>query len=156
MCSIPIWNSMDWHGFKPFGHHCVTTKFCCKQTRIIHFPLSWDASIHLFHLFYLLSSMLLMLPLLCYLGNAYKKYCIDFCFHLNDVWTVFCGFLNCDALDEMGSRIDELEHSINDLRAEMGTEGASSPLPPSNAKSDETKPAEGSAWDPQRNVSKLR
>ncbi|KAL3648696.1 hypothetical protein CASFOL_005099 [Castilleja foliolosa] len=27
----------------------------------------------------------------------------------------------------MGNRIDELEHSINDLRAEMGQEGSSSP-----------------------------
>ncbi|CAL5393230.1 unnamed protein product [Camellia sinensis] len=31
------------------------------------------------------------------------------------------------ALDEMGSRIDELEQSINDLRAEMGQEGTPSP-----------------------------
>lgn len=31
------------------------------------------------------------------------------------------------ALDEMGNRIDELEQSINDLRAEMGQDGAPSP-----------------------------
>ncbi|XVE65613.1 hypothetical protein DITRI_Ditri08aG0014400 [Diplodiscus trichospermus] len=31
-------------------------------------------------------------------------------------------FLDFNALDEMGSRIDELEQSINDLRAEMGAE----------------------------------
>ncbi|CAA3011395.1 heat shock factor-binding protein 1-like [Olea europaea var. sylvestris] len=30
-------------------------------------------------------------------------------------------------VDEMGSRIDELEQSINDLRAEMGQEGSPSP-----------------------------
>ncbi|RXH72007.1 hypothetical protein DVH24_025508 [Malus domestica] len=36
-------------------------------------------------------------------------------------------FLDLDALDEMGSRIDELEQSINDLRAEMGVEGSPSP-----------------------------
>ena len=29
-------------------------------------------------------------------------------------------------LDEMGNRIDELEQSINDLRAEMGVEGSPS------------------------------
>lgn len=31
------------------------------------------------------------------------------------------------ALDEMGNRIDELEQSINDLRAEMGQDGSPSP-----------------------------
>ncbi|GMQ09662.1 hypothetical protein CsSME_00052948 [Camellia sinensis var. sinensis] len=36
-------------------------------------------------------------------------------------------FFNYDALDEMGSRIDELEQSINDLRAEMGQERTPSP-----------------------------
>nr|XP_009612679.1 heat shock factor-binding protein-like [Nicotiana tomentosiformis]XP_016491804.1 PREDICTED: heat shock factor-binding protein 1-like [Nicotiana tabacum] len=30
-------------------------------------------------------------------------------------------------IDEMGNRIDELEQSINDLRAEMGQDGAPSP-----------------------------
>jgi hypothetical protein len=30
--------------------------------------------------------------------------------------------LNYIALDEMGSKIDELEQGINDLKAEMGTE----------------------------------
>lgn len=47
----------------------------------------------------------------------------------------------------MGSRIDELEKSINDLRAEMDVEGSPSPLPPEKAKSEEPKPAEGSTWD---------
>uniref|UniRef100_A0A162AB35 Heat shock factor binding protein n=1 Tax=Daucus carota subsp. sativus TaxID=79200 RepID=A0A162AB35_DAUCS len=32
-----------------------------------------------------------------------------------------------EALDEMGTRIDELEQSINDLKAEMGQEGTPSP-----------------------------
>jgi len=32
------------------------------------------------------------------------------------------------ALDEMGSRIDELEQSINDLKAEIGAEGSPSPI----------------------------
>ncbi|KAJ8539808.1 hypothetical protein K7X08_014060 [Anisodus acutangulus] len=31
------------------------------------------------------------------------------------------------ALDEMGNRIDELEQSINDLRGEMGQDGAPTP-----------------------------
>ncbi|WOG97638.1 hypothetical protein DCAR_0416979 [Daucus carota subsp. sativus] len=31
------------------------------------------------------------------------------------------------SLDEMGTRIDELEQSINDLKAEMGQEGTPSP-----------------------------
>ena len=30
--------------------------------------------------------------------------------------------LDCLALDEMGGRIDELEQSINNLKAEMGVE----------------------------------
>ncbi|CAN1129717.1 Heat shock factor-binding protein [Linum perenne] len=33
-------------------------------------------------------------------------------------------------LDDMGGRIDELERSINDLRAEMGVEGSPSPSTP--------------------------
>ncbi|XP_047319516.1 heat shock factor-binding protein-like [Impatiens glandulifera] len=41
-------------------------------------------------------------------------------------------------IDDMGGRINELEQSINDLRAEMGTEASSSPLAPSG-KSDEAK-----------------
>ena len=43
----------------------------------------------------------------------------------------------------MGSRINELEQSINDLKAEMGVEG--SPLPPSKTNADESKKDEGSA-----------
>ncbi|KAL9669979.1 hypothetical protein QQ045_007529 [Rhodiola kirilowii] len=37
-------------------------------------------------------------------------------------------FLNFFALDEMGSRINELEQSINELKTEMGGEGSQSPL----------------------------
>lgn len=44
----------------------------------------------------------------------------------------------------MGSRIDELEQSINDLRAEMGVEGSPSPSVPPKAK-EETKSANDSA-----------
>ena len=36
-------------------------------------------------------------------------------------------FFDYYALDEMGSRIDELEQSINELRTEMGQEGSPSP-----------------------------
>ncbi|KAA3463063.1 heat shock factor-binding protein 1-like isoform X1 [Gossypium australe] len=43
----------------------------------------------------------------------------------------------------MGNRINELEQSINDLKAEMGVEGTSSPLDPSKQKSDEAKQDEG-------------
>ncbi|GFS36583.1 heat shock factor binding protein [Actinidia rufa] len=52
----------------------------------------------------------------------------------NEEW-----FLNFKVLDEMGSRINELEQSINDLRAEMGAEGSPSPLAPLE-KPDEVKP----------------
>lgn len=38
-------------------------------------------------------------------------------------------FFDHDALDEMGTRIDELEQSINDLKNEMGIEGSPSPAP---------------------------
>lgn len=48
-------------------------------------------------------------------------------------------------IDEMGSRINELEQSINDLKAEMGVEGSPSPLPPSKSSADEVKKEEGSA-----------
>lgn len=43
--------------------------------------------------------------------------------------------LNYIALDEMGTKIDELEQSINDLKAEMGTE-----MP--TKKPEEAKPAD--------------
>ncbi|XP_018811503.1 heat shock factor-binding protein-like [Juglans microcarpa x Juglans regia] len=46
-------------------------------------------------------------------------------------------------IDDMGSRINELEQSINDLRAEMGVEGSPSPVPPSKPKLDEVKKEEG-------------
>lgn len=60
------------------------------------------------------------------------------------MWDFYC-LLNSKALDEMGSRINELEQSINDLKAEMGVEGSPSPLAPSKQKSDEAKQEEGSA-----------
>ncbi|KAK7329433.1 hypothetical protein VNO77_23602 [Canavalia gladiata] len=37
------------------------------------------------------------------------------------------GFLNSDALDEVDSRIEELEKNINELRAEMGVDSSPSP-----------------------------
>ncbi|KDP28134.1 hypothetical protein JCGZ_13905 [Jatropha curcas] len=51
-----------------------------------------------------------------------------------DMTAFIICFLNFNALDEMGSRINDLEQSINDLRAEMGVEGSPSPLPPSKQK----------------------
>ncbi|KAH7513358.1 hypothetical protein FEM48_Zijuj12G0191600 [Ziziphus jujuba var. spinosa] len=44
--------------------------------------------------------------------------------------------LDQNVLDEMGSRIDELEQSINDLRTEMGVEG--SPPPPAPKVADDS------------------
>ena len=44
------------------------------------------------------------------------------------------GFLDCNALDEMGTRIDELEQSIDGLRSEMGLEESPSPSVPPKAK----------------------
>uniref|UniRef100_M8ASI2 Heat shock factor-binding protein 1 n=1 Tax=Aegilops tauschii TaxID=37682 RepID=M8ASI2_AEGTA len=44
-------------------------------------------------------------------------------------------------LDEMGARIDELELSINDLKAEMGSDG----MTPTKVKDEESKPADSSA-----------
>lgn len=40
----------------------------------------------------------------------------------------------------MGSKIDELEQSINDLKAEMGVEGVA------NSKPEEDEPSEDAAW----------
>ncbi|KAL0368236.1 UNVERIFIED_CONTAM: Heat shock factor-binding protein [Sesamum calycinum] len=57
--------------------------------------------------------------------------------------TAFLQFLNCVLLDEMGNRIDELEQSINDLRAEMGQEGSPSPSAPLKTR-EEPKSAEDS------------
>lgn len=53
------------------------------------------------------------------------------------------GFFNRNILDDMGGRIDELEQSINELRAEMGVEG-SPPSVPSDPKP-ESKSADDSA-----------
>lgn len=44
----------------------------------------------------------------------------------------------------MGNRIDELEQSINDLRAEMGVESSPSPVAPAKSKEEESN-KEGSA-----------
>lgn len=55
----------------------------------------------------------------------YHALCIHLC-------AVFFNYL---ALDEMGTKIDELEQSINDLKAEMGTETPAK-------KPEEAKPAE--------------
>ncbi|CAM0914129.1 unnamed protein product [Alopecurus aequalis] len=44
-------------------------------------------------------------------------------------------------IDDMGARIDELEMSINDLKAEMGSDG----MTPTKAKDEESKPADSSA-----------
>lgn len=55
------------------------------------------------------------------------------------------AFFNLKILDEMGSRINELEQSINDLKSEMGVEGSPSPLPPSKSNADEVKKDESSA-----------
>ncbi|KAE8778236.1 heat shock factor-binding protein 1 [Hordeum vulgare] len=44
-------------------------------------------------------------------------------------------------LDEMGARIDELELSINDLKAEMGSDG----MTPTKVKDEESKPADSSS-----------
>ncbi|VAI85083.1 unnamed protein product [Triticum turgidum subsp. durum] len=43
--------------------------------------------------------------------------------------------------NEMGARIDELELSINDLKAEMGSDG----MTPTKVKDEESKPADSSA-----------
>ena len=54
----------------------------------------------------------------------------------------FLDFLDFIALDEMGSRIDELEQSINDLRTEMGAENSPSPSVPSGPKDGSKSPNE--------------
>jgi hypothetical protein len=72
--------------------------------------------------------------------------CICFSAKLVKWGSFLFGFLNCYSLDEMGGRINELEQSINDLRAEMGVEGSPSPMAPSSQpNSDEVKKDEGSA-----------
>ncbi|CAN6178461.1 unnamed protein product [Urochloa humidicola] len=45
-------------------------------------------------------------------------------------------------IDEMGMRIDELEQSINDLKAEMGSDALTTP---SKTKDEVSKPADSSA-----------
>ncbi|XP_066377672.1 heat shock factor-binding protein-like [Miscanthus floridulus] len=44
-------------------------------------------------------------------------------------------------IDEMGARIDELEQSINDLKAEMGSEG----MPTPSKTKEDSKPSDSSA-----------
>lgn len=46
----------------------------------------------------------------------------------------------------MGTRINELERSIGDLRTEMGIEGSPSPAPQSKPEEDGVKQDEVSAW----------
>jgi len=46
---------------------------------------------------------------------------------MSDRYHKITCFLNSDALDEMGSRIEELEQNINELRAEIGVESSPSP-----------------------------
>ncbi|KAF7804841.1 dol-P-Man:Man(5)GlcNAc(2)-PP-Dol alpha-1,3-mannosyltransferase [Senna tora] len=46
-------------------------------------------------------------------------------------------FLDINALDEMGNRINELEQSINDLKAEMGVESSPSPVAPAKPKQED-------------------
>ncbi|KAF5738717.1 heat shock factor-binding protein 1 [Tripterygium wilfordii] len=43
-------------------------------------------------------------------------------------------------IDEMGKRIDELEHSINDLKVEMSVEGSPSPSAPVKQKEEAKTP----------------
>uniref|UniRef100_A0A2P2K7W8 Uncharacterized protein MANES_05G064200 n=1 Tax=Rhizophora mucronata TaxID=61149 RepID=A0A2P2K7W8_RHIMU len=47
------------------------------------------------------------------------------------IWIVFFDY---NVLDEMGTRVEELEQSINDLRDEMGVEGSPSPSVPPKVK----------------------
>ncbi|XP_058738874.1 heat shock factor-binding protein [Vicia villosa] len=47
-------------------------------------------------------------------------------------------------IDDMGGRINELEQSINDLRAEMGVESSPSPVAPAKPEEEESN-KEGSA-----------
>ncbi|KAK6265392.1 hypothetical protein QUC31_016229 [Theobroma cacao] len=61
---------------------------------------------------------------------------------LHPICKWFLDILNFNALDEMGSRIDELEQSINDLRAEMGAENSPSPSVPAVPKDDSKSPSE--------------
>ncbi|CAL5423575.1 unnamed protein product [Camellia sinensis] len=75
-------------------------------------------------------------------GPPYKNFCDSLAFiYLAVVQNLL---QQMGVLDEMGARINELEQSINDLRAEMGAEGSPSPLPPSK-KPDDVKLEEGSA-----------
>ncbi|XP_017416287.1 heat shock factor-binding protein isoform X1 [Vigna angularis] len=61
---------------------------------------------------------------------------------------LFILMIILNALDEMGNRINELEESINDLRAEMGVESTPSPVAPvarAKPKEEESNKEEGSA-----------
>ncbi|CAL2281157.1 unnamed protein product [Prunus armeniaca] len=73
-----------------------------------------------------------------------KPYCLCHIIVVVEMKSILC-FLDCDSLDEMGTRINELEHSINDLRTEMGIEGSPSPVQQPKPEAGEVKQQEGSA-----------
>ncbi|CAJ1969073.1 unnamed protein product [Sphenostylis stenocarpa] len=72
----------------------------------------------------------LLQQMTCYIHELWKK----------DV------FLDVSALDDMGNRINELEQSINDLRAEMGVESSPSPVPTAKPTEEETKEEVYALW----------
>ncbi|KAK7392331.1 hypothetical protein VNO78_20765 [Psophocarpus tetragonolobus] len=55
---------------------------------------------------------------------------------VHKLWRKKNVFLDFNALDDMGNRINELEQSINDLRAEMGVESSPSPVSPAKPTED--------------------
>ncbi|GFZ21807.1 heat shock factor binding protein [Actinidia rufa] len=61
------------------------------------------------------------------LNNCCQVHVFAPCLVLTTNMDKFICFLDYYALDEMGSRIDELEQSINELRTEMGQDGSPSP-----------------------------
>ncbi|GMH18783.1 hypothetical protein Nepgr_020624 [Nepenthes gracilis] len=66
--------------------------------------------------------------------------------HIQHIFQCFGPhFLNFLALDEMGSRIGELEESINELKTEMGAEGSPSSSTTSGPKPEEAKTENDSA-----------
>ncbi|KAG8372949.1 hypothetical protein BUALT_Bualt12G0120200 [Buddleja alternifolia] len=67
-------------------------------------------------------------------GDNSKQSTADMTAFVQNLLQQMFRFLNCVVLDEMGNRIDELEQSINDLRAEMGQEGSPSPSAPAKAR----------------------
>lgn len=61
-----------------------------------------------------------------------------FNFPVLSFWTFGFQFLNFFLLDEMGSHINELEQSINELKMEMGSEGPQPPLPSTTEKPEDS------------------